>query len=93
MEALFEGDPPSVDRSALRDVHAAPEQWFSLLQDIQALLEQAAPSMIRCSSAWMTCNGLIVAPQRCCAAFRSGLQARRWRGFSRRDPARVRLRF
>ena len=42
MEALFEGDPPLLERAALRDVHAAPEQRFWLLQDIQALLEQAA---------------------------------------------------
>jgi predicted ATPase len=42
MEALFEGDPPLVDRASLRDVHATPEQRFWLLQDIQALLEQAA---------------------------------------------------
>jgi DNA-binding CsgD family transcriptional regulator len=42
MEALFEGDPPLVEGAALRDLHAAPEQRFWLLQDIQALLEQAA---------------------------------------------------
>ena len=42
MEALFEGDPPLVEGAALRDIHAAPEQRFWLLQDIQALLEQAA---------------------------------------------------
>jgi hypothetical protein len=42
IEALFEGDPPLVDRAALCDVHAAPEQRFWLLQDIQALLEQDA---------------------------------------------------
>ena len=42
MEALFGSDPPLVDRSALRDVHAMPEQRFWLLRDIEALLDQAA---------------------------------------------------
>ena len=42
MEALFGNDPPLIDRAELRDVHAAPEQRFWLLQDIEALLEQAA---------------------------------------------------
>ena len=42
MEALFGADPPLVDRSALRDVHAMPEQRFWLLRDIEALLDQAA---------------------------------------------------
>ena len=42
MEALFDGDRPLIDRAALRDVHAAPEQRFWSLQDIEALVEQAA---------------------------------------------------
>jgi hypothetical protein len=42
IEALFEGDPALVDRAALCDVHAGPEQRFWRLQDIQALLEQDA---------------------------------------------------
>jgi predicted ATPase len=42
MEVLFGADPPLVDRSALRDVHAMPEQRFWLLRDIEALLGQAA---------------------------------------------------
>jgi AAA ATPase domain len=42
MEALFGSDPPLVDRGALRDVHAMPEQRFWLLRDIEALLDQAA---------------------------------------------------
>ncbi len=41
-EALFEGDPPLLDRVALPDTHASPEQRFWLLQDIQGLLERAA---------------------------------------------------
>jgi hypothetical protein len=42
LEALFDNDPPLLDRAALRDTHAAPEQHFWLLHDIAALLEQAA---------------------------------------------------
>src|SRR5580658_964205 len=42
MGALFEGPEPLLDRSALPDSHAPPEQRYWLLQDIQALLEQAA---------------------------------------------------
>jgi DNA-binding CsgD family transcriptional regulator len=42
MEALFGGDPPLLDRSVLRDLHALPEQRYWLLQDLQALLERAA---------------------------------------------------
>ncbi len=41
-EALFDGDPPLLDRVALPDTHASPEQRFWLLQDIQVLLERAA---------------------------------------------------
>jgi DNA-binding CsgD family transcriptional regulator len=40
--ALFEGSNPLVARAALSDVHASPEQTFWLLQDIQALIEEAA---------------------------------------------------
>jgi predicted ATPase len=40
--ALFEGENPLVARAALSDVHASPEQTFWLLQDIQALIEEAA---------------------------------------------------
>ncbi len=42
MDALFEGSRPVLDRSALNQAHASPEQRYWLLQDIQALLEQAA---------------------------------------------------
>jgi DNA-binding CsgD family transcriptional regulator len=42
MGALFDGPTPPLDRSALRDSHASPEQRYWLFQDIQALLEQAA---------------------------------------------------
>ncbi len=41
-DALFDGDSPLVARGALSDHHASPEQRFWLLQDIQALIEQAA---------------------------------------------------
>jgi DNA-binding CsgD family transcriptional regulator len=42
MDALFEGPEPLLDRSALPDSHASPEQRYWLLQDIGTLLEQAA---------------------------------------------------
>ena len=42
MEALFEGPGPLLERAALPDSHASPEQRYWLLQDIQMLLEQAA---------------------------------------------------
>jgi DNA-binding CsgD family transcriptional regulator len=41
-DALFDGDHPLVARDALSDHHASPEQRFWLLQDIQALIEEAA---------------------------------------------------
>jgi DNA-binding CsgD family transcriptional regulator len=41
-DALFDGDNPLVARGALSDHHASPEQRFWLLQDIQALIEEAA---------------------------------------------------
>ena len=41
-DALFDGDKPLVARGALSDHHASPEQMFWLLQDIQALIEEAA---------------------------------------------------
>ena len=42
MEALFQGSSPILERSALRDVHASPEQRYWLLQDLEAMLEGAA---------------------------------------------------
>jgi predicted ATPase len=42
MDALFGGPEPLLERSALTDSHASREQRYWLLQDIQALLEQAA---------------------------------------------------
>jgi DNA-binding CsgD family transcriptional regulator len=42
MDALFSGPEPLLKRSALGDSHAAREQRYWLLQDLQALLEQAA---------------------------------------------------
>jgi DNA-binding CsgD family transcriptional regulator len=41
-DALFDGDHPLVARGALSGDHASPEQRFWLLQDIQALIEEAA---------------------------------------------------
>ncbi len=41
-DALFAGHPPLVARSALRALHETSEQTFWLLQDIQALIEEAA---------------------------------------------------
>jgi DNA-binding CsgD family transcriptional regulator len=42
MEALFEGPFPILERTALGDAHASPEQRYWLLQDLEALLEGAA---------------------------------------------------
>src|SRR6204780_1233988 len=41
-DALFEGDPPLADRRALNDGHPPSEFLFWLLQDVQALIEEAA---------------------------------------------------
>ena len=41
-EALFEGPSPILERTALGDAHASPEQRYWLLQDLEALLERAA---------------------------------------------------
>ncbi len=43
MEALFGGPTPLLARAALGELHSSPEQRYWLLQDIQTLLEQAAP--------------------------------------------------
>ncbi len=42
MEALFEGPSPILERTALGDTHASPEQRYWLLQDLETLLERAA---------------------------------------------------
>jgi DNA-binding CsgD family transcriptional regulator len=42
LEALFDGDPPLFDRDRLSDQHAAPEQRFWLLREMEALLQRAA---------------------------------------------------
>jgi DNA-binding CsgD family transcriptional regulator len=42
MDALFQGDPPPLEPRALRELPAAPEQRYWLLQELQALLERAA---------------------------------------------------
>jgi DNA-binding CsgD family transcriptional regulator len=42
LEALFDSDPPLLNKKDLNVVHAAPEQRFWLLHDLETLLEQAA---------------------------------------------------
>src|SRR5690242_17300722 len=42
LDALFNGAEPLIDRKALSDVHASPELRFWLLQDLEALIEEAA---------------------------------------------------
>src|ERR1700688_392452 len=42
MEALFEGPSAILERTALGDAHASPEQRYWLLQDLEALLQGAA---------------------------------------------------
>jgi DNA-binding CsgD family transcriptional regulator len=42
MTALFDGSPPLLERSGLRELHSLPEQRYWLLQDLQAMLERAA---------------------------------------------------
>ena len=42
MDALFDGPSPILERSALGDAHASPEQRYWLLQDLETLLEGAA---------------------------------------------------
>ena len=42
MTALFDGTQPLLERSALRELHAPPEQRYWLLQDLQAMLERCA---------------------------------------------------
>jgi DNA-binding CsgD family transcriptional regulator len=42
LEALFDGHSPILERSALGDAHASPEQRYWLLQDLEALLESTA---------------------------------------------------
>jgi predicted ATPase len=41
-DALFGGERPLIPRDALGDTDSSPEQRFWLLQDIQALIEEAA---------------------------------------------------
>jgi DNA-binding CsgD family transcriptional regulator len=42
MAALFEGDEPLLDPSAVKKLHALPEQRYWLLQELGMLLEEAA---------------------------------------------------
>ncbi len=48
MTALFEGDEPLLDPSALKDLHALPEERYWLLQELGALLEEAALTVPLC---------------------------------------------
>jgi DNA-binding CsgD family transcriptional regulator len=42
LRALFDGPEPVLDRAGLRSLHAAPEQRYWRLADLQSLLERAA---------------------------------------------------
>jgi DNA-binding CsgD family transcriptional regulator/tetratricopeptide (TPR) repeat protein len=42
LRALFDGPQPLLDRAGLNSLHAAPEQRYWRLQDLQSLLERAA---------------------------------------------------
>ena len=42
LRALFDGSEPLLDRAGLASLHAAPEQRYWRLQDLQSLLERAA---------------------------------------------------
>ena len=42
LRALFDGSEPLLDRAGLSTLHAAPEQRYWRLQDLQSLLERAA---------------------------------------------------
>jgi DNA-binding CsgD family transcriptional regulator/DNA-binding Lrp family transcriptional regulator len=42
LRALFDGPEPLLDRAGLSSLHAAPEQSYWRLQDLQSLLERAA---------------------------------------------------
>src|ERR1700730_16025974 len=42
VRALFDGPEPLLDRAGLSSLHAAPEQRYWRLQDLQSLLERAA---------------------------------------------------
>ena len=42
LAALFDGEDPLLDRSAVPDLHALPEQRYWLLRELETLLEQAA---------------------------------------------------
>src|SRR5438309_1364157 len=42
LRALFDGQDPLLDRAGLSSLHAAPEQRYWQLQDLQSLLERAA---------------------------------------------------
>jgi len=41
-KAVFEGPAPIIERGALADAHTSPEARYWLLEDIEAMLEQAA---------------------------------------------------
>lgn len=42
MDALFDGDPAPLERGALSELPAGPEQRYWLLEELQALIERAA---------------------------------------------------
>jgi len=56
LDALFEGPSPILERTALGNTHASPEQRYWLLQDLETLLE-GQHSRGPCWSASMTSSG------------------------------------
>jgi DNA-binding CsgD family transcriptional regulator len=67
MGALFEGQAPVLDRSALRESHLSADRQYWLLHGLQMLLEQAAlrqPLLVCLDDAQWADNGTIAAVRR-----------------------------
>ena len=69
LRALFDGPEPLLDRGGLSSLHAAAEQRYWRLQDLQSLLERAAMDG-PCSYSWTTCSGPTAGPWPRCARCR-----------------------